>query len=277
MAHLRRNEEEYMAENLDHPIAYGHTAEIYAWPDNKVLKLFYDQYDPEEARYELEISRAVQTSGLPIPCAGELVQVKGRNGLTYQRVEGSSMGKIIMRKPWTGFRYAGRMADLHIRMHAITIEANIPKLHQRLANKINKANALSNKQKLQLISLLQKMPEGDRLCHGDFHPDNILVTKDGEVIIDWIDASLGNPLADVARTTILLLGAMETVQLKSPIMKFFVRMFHSNYLHSYFSQWPGGESEYYRWLPIVAAARLSENIPEVEQWLIGQTEKALEL
>ena len=31
-------------------------------------------------------------------------------------------------------------------------------------------------------------------------------------------------------------------------------------------------NEYRRWLPIVAAARLSENIPELEQWL---TKKAM--
>jgi hypothetical protein len=43
----------------------------------------------------------------------------------------------------------------------------------------------------------------------------------------------------------------------------------------YFSLRPGGESEYSRWLPIVAAARLSENIPELEKWLVAQAENGL--
>jgi aminoglycoside phosphotransferase (APT) family kinase protein len=113
------------------------------------------------------------------------------------------------------------------------------------------------------------------LCHGDFHPGNILMTQQGEVVIDWIDSALGNPLADLARTTIIVLGAIETNQIRNPLIKQFVRLFHKLYLRQYFSLHAGGEYEYSLWLPIVAAARLSENITELEKWLIGQVEKGL--
>lgn len=55
-------------------------------------------------------------------------------------------------------------------------------------------------------------------------------------------------------------------------MKFFIKLFHSVYLRHYFRLRPGGESEYRRWLPVVAAARLSENIPEIESWLMKQVQ-----
>src|SRR5215475_12266456 len=32
------------------------------------------------------------------------------------------------------------------------------------------------------------MPDGDRLCHGDFHPLNILGNTLDPMIIDWLDA-----------------------------------------------------------------------------------------
>ena len=44
---------------------------------------------------------------------------------------------------------------------------------------------------------------------------------------------------------------------------------------SIFSLRPGGEDVYSRWLPIVAVARFSENIPELEKWLVEQVEKGL--
>ena len=113
------------------------------------------------------------------------------------------------------------------------------------------------------------------MCHGDFFPGNIMMTEKDEVIIDWIDASKGNPLADVARTTIILLGAVETVQLRDGFQKILVRIFHKEYIRYYFKLKPGGEDEYNCWLPIVAAARLSENIPEVEKWLIARAETVL--
>ncbi len=42
-----------------------------------------------------------------------------------------------------------------------------------------------------------------RLLHGDFHPNNILYTASGPVVIDWSFASSGDPLLDVARTLAL--------------------------------------------------------------------------
>jgi aminoglycoside phosphotransferase (APT) family kinase protein len=44
-----------------------------------------------------------------------------------------------------------------------------------------------------------------RILHGDFHPGNVLVA-DGSVtgVIDWPNAGLGEPAADVATTRVLL-------------------------------------------------------------------------
>ncbi|MDO9128233.1 MAG: hypothetical protein Q7U34_00050 [Anaerolineales bacterium] len=39
--------------------------------------------------------------------------------------------------------------------------------------------------------------------------------------------------------------------------------------------YPGGQDEYRRWLPVVAATRLSENFPEVESWLLAHSRNGL--
>jgi len=262
-----------MNDKLDHPIAYGRTAEIYAWQDGQVLKLFYDWFGREDIEYEWQIAQAVHTSGLPVPSVGDIIHVNGRTGLIYQRVEGLSMWEVMSRKPWNGYRYAQRMAELHVEMHACTIQADIPTQHQKLTKKIHHADALPADLQSKILAALETMPEGDRLCHGDFHPANIMMTGRDEIIIDWIDTSLGNPLADLARTMIISLGAVEADQIPNPILKVIVRIFHAIYIRRYFSLRPGGEREYARWLPIIAAARLSENIPELETWLVGQAEK----
>jgi aminoglycoside phosphotransferase (APT) family kinase protein len=41
------------------------------------------------------------------------------------------------------------------------------------------------------------------VCHGDFHPLNVLVDGDRTSVIDWTDAGLGPREADVARTALL--------------------------------------------------------------------------
>lgn len=73
---------------LDQPIAYGRTAEIYAWQHDHVIKLFHDWFSLENIQYELRLASAVHASGLPVPAVGSIIQVNGRNGLLYQRVDG---------------------------------------------------------------------------------------------------------------------------------------------------------------------------------------------
>jgi len=260
-----------LSEKLGQPIAYGRTAEIYAWDEGQVLKLFYEWMGLEAIQYEQRIAKAVEASGLPVPAVGDIIRVNERNGLIYQRVTGVSMLAMMERRAWRIFGYACRMAELHVAMHERRVEVDIPNQRQRLSYKINQAAALPADLRSKVLVALERMPDGNRLCHGDFHPDNILLTEQGEMIIDWMDASLGNPLADLARTTIISRGAVAAGQIPKRWQRMAVRLFHDRYIRHYFALRPGGEAEYGRWLPVVAAARLSEGIPELERWLVAQS------
>ena len=64
--------------SLGKPIALGRTAEIYAWEQGQVLKLFQDWFSADRVEYEAQIAHAVHTSGLPVPAVGEVVEINGR-------------------------------------------------------------------------------------------------------------------------------------------------------------------------------------------------------
>jgi len=257
--------------SLNRPIGRGRTADVYDWDDGHVLKLFHNWFGSENVEYELKIARAVHASGVKAPAVEGLIQVQGRNGLIYERVTGESMLDIFQRKPWMVFTYSKLLAQLQVQMHECVFNGtDIPAQHKQLENKINHANALSASLKTSLLNALDSLPTSDRVCHGDFHPGNVLLSGKDARVIDWMDASRGNPLADVARTTIILIGAVESGQTPNQFIKGLVRVFHSTYLRFYFRLRPGGEDEYRRWLPIVAGARLNEGILELEKWLVKQ-------
>lgn len=262
-----------MSKELGQPIAYGRTAEIYAWDEGQILKLFHDWFPRESIAYEARLAEMVHGSGLPVPAVGEMVDVNGRTGLIYQRVAGAALFEVMPQRPWTIFHYARRMAELHVAMHRHTITLEIPRQRQRLVEKIEAAQPLPDQLRTRILAALAALPDGDQLCHGDFHPANVLATPHGEVIIDWIDATRGNPLADLARSSIIAQGVAASAQTTTAVEKLFVRLFHAVYLRRYFALRPEGKVEYGRWLPIVAAARLSENISELEDWLLAQAEK----
>ena len=212
-----------MNKNVGDPIAYGRTAEIYAWDEANILKLFHNWFGRENIEYEAKIGRAVYASGLPVPAVGEIVQVNGRNGLIYERVPGVSLWELMPQKPWTLFRYARRLAERHVEMHTNPIRPEIPRQRPRLAQKIEAAQALPDALRARILAALETLPDGEQLCHGDFHPGNVLATPQGEVIIDWVDATRGNPLADLARSSIITLGAAASSQTQSTTEKLFVR------------------------------------------------------
>ena len=264
-----------MNQDIGQPIALGRTAEIYAWGNGQILKLFFDWFELENIEFEQRMNRAVHASGLPVPAPGEMLQVNGRNGLVYERVDGKNMWETLQRHPGRLFAFARQTADLHAEMHANATRPDIPLQRRRLENKLHYADRLPAALKQATLAALAALPDGGSICHGDFHPANILLTPARTVIIDWIDASLGNPLADVARTSIIALGAASSSQVPNAALKLGLRLFNALYLRRYFQLRPGGEEEYRRWLPIVAAARLNENMPELETWLVETARKGL--
>ena len=274
-----------MNANLGQPIAYGRTAEIYTWKQGQVLKLFYDWFELENIENEARISRVIYASGLPAPEVGEIICVGERYGLLYERVYGESMWKIFQQKPWNAFHYARRWAELQAALHTKMIDIDLPSQRQILRSRIHRAKTLPDDLKSKVLGTLKTMPDGDSLCHGDFWPGNILMSEQGEIIIDWIHASHGNPLADLARSTNLALGLIRTRQIKRPFLSYGQSKICSIktsllqvlcniclpvYINRYFELCPRDENEYHRWLPIIAAARLADNIPELEKMLITQ-------
>jgi hypothetical protein len=260
--------------NLGNPIALGRTAEVYPWQPGWVVKLYFDWFRPEDVAFEQRIAAGIWATGLPVPAVGEIVRLAGRVGLLYQRCDGESMASDLENYPLGLFTHARKLAELHAQMHTKPVQAEIPLLRLKLAGKLNKAKPLPENLRAAAHKALEAMPEGDRLCHGDFHPGNILLSQPNPVIIDWIDSSIGSPLADVARTSILALG--EAASQPTRFASLGIRIQHALYLRHYFKLRPDGRAEYRRWLPIVAAGRLSEGIVELEAWLLTQASKLLD-
>ena len=84
------------------------------------------------------------------------------------------------------------------------------------------------------------------LCHGDFHPFNILYDGQKHWIIDWVDAAAGNPPADACRSYI--------------IFKQYLNRMSGIYLRAFCKESGVSQEDVLAWLPVIAAARLNENM-----------------
>lgn len=54
-----------MHATLSQPIALGHTAEVYDWDADHILKLYFDWCPPHWAENETKVACAVVATGIP--------------------------------------------------------------------------------------------------------------------------------------------------------------------------------------------------------------------
>lgn len=259
---------------LGDKLAAGRTAEIYAWGETQVLKLFEAWVWAGDAETERRKTAAARALGLPVPVVGDVVQLGERTGLVFERVEGQSMMARLEQDPVYFEEAARQLAHLHLALHECLAPDDLPAQHDVLTRRIREAPLLAATEREAALQALARQPSGGRLCHGDFHPGNLMLTAAGPVIIDWIDATRGCPAADLARSSLLFLGHLATAQVSEELRQA-IHHFHQTYLDAYLEAAPARRDEYRRWFPLMAAARLCEGITEQEDWLLQQVHKGL--
>ncbi|HEX9091661.1 MAG TPA: phosphotransferase [Anaerolineales bacterium] len=251
------------------PIALGFTAQIYAWKDGQVLKLFNQGISRGNVETEAELTRIAGVAGLPVPAVGDIVEVEGRYGLEYERIDGISILEALAKQPWMFAMFAHQLAGLQADMHKVQVP-EMPSQHKRLQAKINRARLLSQNLRQAALKALDQLPHDDKLCHGDFHPGNILLAGRGPVIIDWLDASKGHPLMDIASSTLLFGGGpISPGTPGAPMIRLLRQWFYRSYLRRYGEFCPFDRKQLSKWIPVAAAARLDENITRDENRLLS--------
>ena len=139
---------------------------------------------------------------------------------------------------------------------------NLPSQREYLQRMIARAELPAAQRDLAL-ERLRELPEGTAVCHGDFHPDNVLISGDAATIIDWTTACVGNPVADFARTSLIL-------QLGAPLPSFSLwtritirvgrSLFHRSYTKRYRRICRLSPRDVQPWVLPIAVARLGEDI-----------------
>jgi len=256
-------------------IARGRTAEVFAWGDKQVLKLFLEGWPPGYAEREARSTQAVHDAGLPAPAVEGVVEVDGRPGIVFERVEGPSMLKVLTTKPWKVVKLTRLLAELHAAMHSCEVP-ELPSLRGAVQDLIRDSVLLAEATKEAALKALEQLPDGKAVCHGDFHPDQVIMSPRGPIIIDWSNALRGNPLADVSRTSLILrMGDVPSFVGGRRLINSLRAWFHSFYLKRYLQLRATSREEIAAWELPMLAVRLGDGIPEEKELLLALIEARL--
>lgn len=183
-------------------IGKGNTAIVYEWEDNKVLKLFHQGYPKEAVEREFLNAMAIREMDFPKPKAYELYNMDGRLGIIYDRVKGDCLTDWVLKTE--DFRKCAMyMAELHKKIIRYQVN-NVPDYKEFLRRNILNSPCDNANRQQEVLKKLEKLPNGHNLCHGDYHPGNIILSDGQPVVIDFVNICRGNYLYDVARTVFLI-------------------------------------------------------------------------
>jgi fructosamine-3-kinase len=261
--------------HLGSKIAEGREAEVYAWDGtgDAAVKL----YRPGYSGYVAEAAALAQLDATELaPRLIETVRIDERIGVVMERLDGVDMLAVMQRRPWHMAKMANMLAEAAVRIHRVQAPPDLPDLVNVLGERIAGAD-LDQRLRDFALQVLATLPSGDRLCHGDFHPGNAVVTTDGTSIIDWVGAARGAPAADFARTLLLLRQAdpLPGTPFISRVMLSVGRFaFARIFARSYRNRAPQDLLHVDRWTVVNAAARLAEGISAERTRLIGIVDAA---
>jgi Ser/Thr protein kinase RdoA (MazF antagonist) len=244
---------------IEAKIAEGREAEVYAYDADTVVKL----YRPGYVGHLAEASALAALAGRDIaPRLSGTTTIDGRHGVIMQRLDGVDLLTLVQHHPWRLLGLARLHAQAHARVNRVHAPAQLPDLTHTLAARIETAVATPALRSF-VLQVLDRLPAGDRLCHGDLHPGNVLLADRHLHVIDWANATRGAPDADHARTLLLLTHADPlpgTPPLIRALMTAGRRIYARAYTSAYRTQATGRPGHIREWITVHAAARLAEGI-----------------
>jgi Ser/Thr protein kinase RdoA (MazF antagonist) len=258
-------------------VGEGREAEMFEWEPGLVLRLLRDPGRQAQVQWEEAAMEAARACGVPVPACHGVVTVEGRPGLLMEAVSGPDLLTLLSQQPWRMAQVARVCGEVHARLHAVAAPRVLPPLKAILKGRIFSAAALPSSLADFALEVLERLPEGDILCHGDFHPANVLLGERGPVIIDWTNAASGDPEADVARTLLLLKfgelppGVSWPLRLLARAAR---RVLATLYLRSYRRLRALDRARVDAWMVAAAAARLGEGISEEAPRLLSLLKEA---
>lgn len=234
----------------------GSTASVITISDERVRKYFQASIEKQRIVQEFRMLEELERTVIPTPNVFA-VEFEDSPFIEMQRIDGSELLDLFEPSRMTDFLDA--FTTLHQRIHQQQSRL-APDWKDVIRQKIRYLSPLLRPKAERLLETLH-IPQQQGLLHGDFHFQNILVTADKTfVVIDWHDATTGPPIADVARTLLLLRIAGE-IAVPDEVRRYVCR----EYLDCYQAVSSTQLANLVDWLRLMAILRTLEQVPDAEQ------------
>ncbi len=256
----------------------GRAAEVFAWEPGVVVKLAREPQFEAELEREAASLEAAAAAGIVVPRPLGFVEHQGRRGLLMERIDGKDMFSIIESQPWRVWQLASLFGRLHVQLGESTAPDSVAKLKDHAKGVFEESVRIPAAARERLLAVLEAAPDGDRLCHLDLHPGNVMLSGKDAFIIDFPNALRGPSIADHAKTWVIF-NAGQPTQGMGRTVRVMIAVFRKlalrGYTRAYRSASDIDETALARWKAVQVAVRLDEGIATERRQLLRLLSPAL--
>lgn len=252
-------------------IAQGGQADIYELDQDKVIRVLRNKDEEKNLKTEMSVMNSLKEKGKAVPKVYEYVTIEGRPSLIMERLSGDSMLTEMKRKPLKLLKQAEKLAKLHIEVAGSAEDLRMISINDRAASLIPGAELLDCEQKDFIMNILAELPRGNDICHGDFHPGNIMIAGNQYFVIDWFGATLGEKLSDIAHSYLLMRNMPKMPgedDHQSYMLKCICNIISRKYLSTWRKFYSFDWGNFSKWLIVRAAERLCYGMPSEKERLV---------
>ncbi|MDO5843896.1 MAG: aminoglycoside phosphotransferase family protein [Methanocorpusculum sp.] len=249
------NEDEF-SKKYGNLIGQGKTASIYE-KDGIVAKVFIKEFPKTEIYHEAHIMTLIEAVGIQSTRVFGIETYLDRFVLKMNKIEGKALDDAFIDGDVTLEEFTDKLVEIETGIHKIhAANLGFMKKKDAFIRNIHWNKKLTDSEKSNLISRINELPDGDSICHGDFHGRNILTDGKNNIIIDWPEVSVGNPAADACRTYFdyKYMVVYDKDNGVDPNMRDTVNKLCGMYLDKYSKASGISKEDILVWLPIIAAA-----------------------
>ena len=184
-------------------IGRGANGAVYRLDSDRIIKVFYEGVSLESVKKEQKIGHEVFLTGLPTVISYGLEMTdEGQYGIILEMLGHNTLSETIEKEPEHFEKWMERYAELYKNIHETRPEGeHLPRVKDLYRGYFEEsADWYTAEEMEKLYALLESIPERDTLIHGDYHPNNIMVSNDELILIDLGDFSIGHPIFDFLAT-----------------------------------------------------------------------------
>lgn len=239
--------------------------EYFSYGEKKVVKLFNQSVNHTEIEEILLKYKHIHSHYPPAIEAFEIIEIEGNYGLVLNNIEGDS----LLYQLENNYNLLDEVTLEFSRLHQSLLDHEVESLicQQAYFERVIQSSNLNDKTKNDYLQLNKTLPTETKLCHGNFHLDQVIRSQKQLKVIGFKDAFKGHILADISKSCLIAQLANNPENASKEFAEI-LQIIRNRFIELYKESMPAyDENLFNKFYRLSAITRLNENKPGEEIWL----------